>query len=326
MKKITLSLFILASFFSLSGQENATLSRPVNCNICLNGVCNPEYFSLSAGNTYTFSTDLVVGGFYTWSVSGPGLSIVGSRNQSSVQVQVNSNEPGRICITKSVDGQDPCCFCVPVNPPPPECPILFSYTLKNNPNVPLVWCCDYDANFLYFDFINGNGTATVIIRDANFQILNTYYNLPGGTDYDWPNGIVINNNHPPVCGEYWLQIINDCNPQDVIGGHFEVVQCQYQKPNTGISMEGVSMEVYPNPVENNNLTVKISGITAERTKANSKIAFRLIDVAFTKQAGTWIFDGSTGQYNINTSGISKGTYLLIADIEGKSLSKKVVIQ
>ena len=325
MRKLILCLFFLSSFIVLSSQRPP--QDQLTCNICLDGTstCNTTFY-LNQGNTYVFSTDADAGAVYSWSVSG-GLTIIGPRNQQTVQVQVVSCVPSQICLTKSVDGKDPCCICRQVVPVcEPSCPSLNSFFLVNNPNIPNVWCCDAAANFLEFDWVNNNaGTASVTIRDMSFNIVAQYPNA-GGADVGWPSGIYISNQNPPPCGAYWLLIVNDCNPQDVLGGYIEVVHCNFGKSVPRKLTENVDIQVYPNPVTENNLTIKISGIPSESTKDHSKIIFRLINSTFTRQAGVWTFDNSSNQFNINTDGISKGIYFLIANIGGKNISKKIIIQ
>jgi hypothetical protein len=325
MRKLTLSLFVLVLCSGLFAQDKESSRRILNCNVCVTGGGCSAPFNLVAGNTYTFTTDIFTGAFYNWSVTG-GLSIVGARNQSSVQVLVSG--AGQICITKSLDGQGACCNCYDVTVGQSECPMLFNYELINNPEIPFVWCSDAAANFLRFNFLptNGSNTATVTFRDANFNIVQQYTQAYGGVDIGFPNGVPLSNQNPPPPGDYWVLIVNDCNPQDVIGGHFEVVSCNFGKMAAKKPSTDLKFEVYPNPVSNNNLNVRLTEMPAEYKKNNSKLLFRLLDAGITKQVGSWTFDASLNDFKINTRGISKGIYFLVATIGDRTVTKKIIIQ
>lgn len=101
MRRIFFLTFLLVLNFNMYAQR-----QQFNCNICLDNTsfCNTT-FNLVSGNTYTFTTGSFTGSNYSWSTTGSGLVIVGSRNQQTVQVQAVSATTSQICLTKSVDGK-----------------------------------------------------------------------------------------------------------------------------------------------------------------------------------------------------------------------------
>lgn len=208
------------------------------------------------------------------------------------------------------------------------CPAqLLDFTLINNQNSSNVWCCDASENFLRFNFTPNNtsgGTATVYILDMNFNTVATYANWGGGLDVGFPNGINISNQNPPPCGTYFLKIVNDCDTTNVIGGVIEVVNCMSAKniKNSIKSESSIQMEVFPNPISNN-LNIRMVSTQTNIKNENSKISFRLIDANFSRQIGLWRYE-SGKQFSLNMSNIPKGSYILIATIDGINISKKIV--
>ena len=109
MKKIlflALGLFLVSVFTPVRTNAQADSS----CQIFGSGnslnVCN--------GSVKRFYTKFIAGALYGWSVSGNAV-IVGPRNLHYVDIQGTALGTARICISYSVNGQDPCCSCVDVN-------------------------------------------------------------------------------------------------------------------------------------------------------------------------------------------------------------------
>lgn len=318
-------LFSLCFVFSINV---AFAQRLLQCDVCLTSPTSTcvTPFSLSCGTTYTFTTSTTTNATYYWTVTG-NLTIVGPRNQNTVQVQATGSGNGKICLVKSVDGQDPCCICKDVVMDcPQQCPSLFDFSLTNNANSDPNWCCDVAVNLLHFSWLSTAGTATITFRRmSDMAIVQQYFGATGGP-VGFPNGVPLSNQNPPPCDTYLVLIQNDCNPQDVLGIIFDVVSCNFNRSAVVKPTDGIKLEAYPNPVTNNNLTAKLSGITDEQKKNLSKITFTLIDPSGGQKAGTWIFSGAQEQFNITTSGISKGAYILVANVGGKNVSTKVIIQ
>jgi hypothetical protein len=116
MKK---SILILFTSLLLSQASNAQIV----CDICTldNSVCNTT-FTMPVGGTLSLKTTPVNGALYAWSVTG-GLQIIGARNGSTVVIQcIYASPANQICVSKSIDGQAPCCQCYPVNCGTASCP------------------------------------------------------------------------------------------------------------------------------------------------------------------------------------------------------------
>ncbi len=323
MKKLTLSLLFFGLFTIAFAQ------RSITCDVTLNGSGGP--FNLSVGNTYTFNTSTVINGFYTWSVSG-GLSIVGSRNGSSVQVQATGCGTATICITKSGDGRGVCCECFTVNVSgcEPECPLISTVQFLNNPNVPNVWCCDYAQNWLQVDFSPSNANAFYTVTftaTPGGTPLAQYTNVAGGYQLGWINGIYISNQNPPPCGEYWIFIQNECNPDDVLGFPFQVVQCGTGKP-AGIPQlaQQVKMEAFPNPSNAGNITVKLTGLTGDQKKQTNKLTFNLVNIGSSKEVQEWTVNAVSDQVTLSTREVPKGVYFLYTKIGSQNIGTKVIIR
>jgi len=322
MRKLLFSLCFVMSI------DIAFAQRLLQCDICLT---NPTStcvtpFALSCGTTYTFTTSTTTNASYYWTVTG-NLTIVGPRKKNTVQVQATASGNGKICLVKSVDGQDPCCICKDVVMDcPQQCPSLFDFSITNSINTDPNWCCDAAGNFLDFSWAGAPGTATITFRKmSDMAIVQQYFGATGGT-VGFPVGVPLSNQNPPPCDTYLVLIQNDCNPQDVLGIIFDVVHCNFGKAPVIKPVDGIKMEAYPNPVTNNNLTVKLSGITAEQKKDLSKIIFTMIDPSGGQRAGTWVFSGAQEQFNITTNGITKGVYFLVANVAGKNVTTKVIIR
>lgn len=108
MKKllfISLGIFLLTVLAPTRSQAQVDSS----CQIFGSG----GSLNLCNGSIKRFYTKFIPGAIYGWSVSGNAV-IVGPRNQNYVDIQGTALGSARICVSYSVNGQDPCCNCVNV--------------------------------------------------------------------------------------------------------------------------------------------------------------------------------------------------------------------
>lgn len=118
MKKVTPLLLA----FLLAGSQ--LFSQVLNCTIFKQAIVEEKVetgatpltgLTLCPGQTATFCTEIVTGATYSWSVTGgPGIQINGSTTGSCVSVSVISPGSYKLCVSKVVNGYEPCCTCVDI--------------------------------------------------------------------------------------------------------------------------------------------------------------------------------------------------------------------
>jgi hypothetical protein len=213
-KKFSFLLLCLLAISATGFSKSTSGSKPVllTCDICVNGICNANPFNLTPGQTYTFYTTAVPGAHYYWTISGTGISIVGPRNQSTVQVSIGCDANGKICLVKSKDGEDPVCCCYDVVSPPCEsCCIPYPDPYYHCEDGPVGsrggilalggGCPDgtfssvtitlgYDATFLTAPY---TGLQTITVNNpTNSYPWNTYlFQFNSCVNYPWPPDLPI---------------------------------------------------------------------------------------------------------------------------------------
>lgn len=113
----------------------AGLFAPTHANAQVDSTCQVfgtgGTLSIQNGTVKRFYTKYIAGAIYGWSVIGANAVIVGPRNQHYVDIQGVACGPITICVSYSVDGQSPCCVCVPAEVigcgggDPPSCCIRY---------------------------------------------------------------------------------------------------------------------------------------------------------------------------------------------------------
>jgi hypothetical protein len=154
MKKLTLFLAVLL----VTGTQ--LFSQVLNCTISKQVIIAEKVeaseaslagLTLCSGQTATFCTEAVAGATYSWSVTGgSGIQINGSTTGSCVSVSVNSPGTYKLCVSKVVNGYEPCCTCVDITCGilPPPCPALKIVVAgTNSPDGVWDYDCPYNCHF-----------------------------------------------------------------------------------------------------------------------------------------------------------------------------------
>jgi hypothetical protein len=71
--------------------------------------------NIPKNTTKRFYTKYIPGAVYSWTIIGGNISITGPRNLHYVDVYGVECGPAQLCVSYSIDGQPPCCICIPVN-------------------------------------------------------------------------------------------------------------------------------------------------------------------------------------------------------------------
>lgn len=184
MKKITLFLIVLL----ITG--NQLFSQVLNCTIFKQGPIPENAITignqtLCPGQTATFCTEEVAGATYNWTVTGgPGIQINGSSTGSCVSVTVNTPGTYKLCVSKVVNGYEPCCVCVNIVCFAPPCPQLKIVVAATNSHIGY-W--DYDCK--YDCQLNPTLRMKVVCADGT-NLQNWFFgeNISGDIKWELTNG------------------------------------------------------------------------------------------------------------------------------------------
>ncbi len=167
MKKITSLLLALL----LTGSQ--LFSQVLNCTIFKQAIAEEKVeagaaslsgaLTLCPGQTATFCTETVAGATYNWTVTGgPGIQINGSTTGSCVSVTVTAPGTYKLCVSKVVNGYQPCCTCVDITCFSFPCPALkIVIAGTNSPDGVWDYNCPFDCirNRLKFDVVCTDGSS-----------------------------------------------------------------------------------------------------------------------------------------------------------------------
>jgi Secretion system C-terminal sorting domain len=338
MKLVKLCLFLI--FCSLQSFSQSTIS----CNICENstGVCNPLAFNLPTG-TYTFSTTEIANAIYSWSVTGTGLIINGSRTNATVSITVTATSLGnKICLSKSVNGSEPCCTCIPFGTPSPcvlsmkPNTVICQYPVLGGTCTGMNTLLSFDAKivnpFTHSATAQAIGTSNGNFCDAGGPITNLLPYDPTCTPKTVPFQYYSYFFAIPPSG--FSQLVTVKLTDQVTGATFSgVIKLFFTscsggafKPDLGKNNqleefnEKLPIEVSPNPSNSTSI------ISYYSKKIESGSYLEIINSSGIK-IKQYKLISSSGKFEVNTADLKDGIYLISCNFgNGKVYTNKLVVK
>lgn len=149
MRKL-LILFLFSFLFIAVIPERAWSQQDSTCQVFGDG----GNLNVAANATKRFYTKYTPGAIYGWSVVGSNAVIVGPRNLHYVDVQGLVAGTASLCLSYSVDGQQPCCVCSLI-------------TITGGPGGGTGGCCIQYVNVTYDRYAPGGPVLKIKFKDCN---------------------------------------------------------------------------------------------------------------------------------------------------------------